>query len=95
MNPSVLAEIKKMSLSFYKDAQIRLYGSRYKNTAKSNSDIDILIISEDNNYYKQLKLIHTLKESEIPYEIDIQVVSEGDIIKSNTLKNILENSKLL
>lgn len=95
MDQSILEEIKSCSLAIFKDAQIRLYGSRFKNTAKVNSDIDILIITDDTNSLKQLQLIHTLKESNIPYEIDIQVVTEQQIDQNPALKNIYTHSEAL
>jgi DNA polymerase sigma len=95
MEQSILEEIKSHSLAIFKDAQIRLYGSRFKNTAKVNSDIDILIITEDTSYQKQLQLIHALKESEIPYEVDIQVVSEQQIVQNPKLKTIYIHSQAL
>lgn len=93
MENNILKDIKKLSLVFFKDAQIRLYGSRSKNTSKINSDIDILIITKNPNYYNQLQLIHTLKESNIPYEVDIQVVTKQQIDLNPALKNIYIHSQ--
>lgn len=95
MENAILEEIKKLSLAFFKDAQVRLYGSRFKNTAKVNSDIDILIITDDTNSLKQLQLIHTLKESDIPFEVDIQVATEQQIAQNPQLKNIYTHSEAL
>lgn len=95
MENAILEEIKKLSLAFFKDAQVRLYGSRFKNTAKVNSDIDILIITDDTSYLKQLQLIHTFKESNIPYEVDIQVATEQQIAQNPQLKNIYTHSEAL
>jgi len=95
MENAILEEIKKLSLAFFKDAQVRLYGSRLKNTAKVNSDIDILIVTQKPNYYQQLQLIHTLKESNIPYEVDIQVATEQQIDQNPALKNIYIHSEAL
>lgn len=95
MENAILEEIRNLSLAFFNDAQVRLYGSRLKNTAKVNSDIDILIITEDTSYLKQLQLIHTLKESDIPYEVDIQVATEQQIAQNPQLKNIYTHSEAL
>jgi DNA polymerase sigma len=95
MENAILEEIKKLSLAFFKDAQIRLYGSRFKNTAKPNSDVDILIVTKTPNFYQQMQLVHTLKESNIPYEVDVQVATEEQINQNPELKSIYTHSKAL
>jgi len=53
----VLSEIKNIAKSYDKNSKILLFGSAYKQELKSDSDIDIIIISEksvDHNFRMEL-----------------------------------------
>ena len=64
--------IREILKKYVPHAQIRIFGSRYKNTNKEYSDVDIVIIdSEKIDILKYTKLKEEFEESNLKYRVDI------------------------
>lgn len=54
------------------DCQVRVFGSRYKHTAKKYSDLDIALVGEAKIDWKIIACINDeLEESDLPFRVDI------------------------
>lgn len=91
--PKIIKEIKP--------SRIIIFGSRAKDNAKENSDIDVIIISD---YFKNIPFIRRMPillrlirfEKHIDFlcytEDEFENIKEKSIIVSNALKNSIELS---
>lgn len=71
----------------YPDIEFKLFGSRAKNKAKVNSDIDIAVFGEINEKEK-FDIKNDFDKLEIPYKVDIVFVDETT--KTELLNAILK-----
>lgn len=64
--------VKKILKKHVPDAEIRIFGSRYKNTNKEYSDIDIAIVEKNKiDINKYIKLKEDFEESNLKYRVDL------------------------
>ena len=72
IEPEQLEIVKEILKKYVPEAEIRVFGSRYKHTNHAYSDIDIAI-KQDEPIPIQLmiKLIEELEESNLKYRVDI------------------------
>lgn len=73
LNPEYLAQIKKILADQIPDKTVLVYGSRIKNTAHEGSDLDLVVIDDQNEIpLKQLSdLREKFTESNLPILVDI------------------------
>ncbi len=64
--------IRQILKKYVPDAEIRIFGSRYKHTNKEYSDVDIAIIDKEKiNLSKIAKIKEEFEESNLKYIIDL------------------------
>ncbi len=64
--------VREILKKYLPDAEIRIFGSRYKHTNKEYSDIDIAIVQQEKislELYSKLK--EELEESNLKYTVDL------------------------
>ncbi len=64
--------VREILRKYLPDAEIRIFGSRYKHTNKEYSDIDIAIVQQEKislELYSKLK--EELEESNLKYTVDL------------------------
>jgi len=72
--------LKKILKKYLPNAEIRIFGSRYKHTNKEYSDIDIAIVQKEKisiKLYSELK--EEFEESNLKYRVDLidwNIISE-------------------
>ncbi|MDR1290924.1 MAG: nucleotidyltransferase domain-containing protein [Planctomycetaceae bacterium] len=68
------------------DCEVRVFGSRFKGTAKKYSDIDLVIVGKEKLGLKRLgELKEAFDESDLPYRVDIL---DYHAVNENIRKNI-------
>lgn len=64
--------LKEILRKYFPDAQIRVFGSRYKHTHKPYSDIDIAIVEKEKiDLLTYTKVKEELEESNLKYRVDL------------------------
>jgi predicted nucleotidyltransferase len=54
------------------DCEVRIFGSRYKGTAKDHSDLDLVFVGESNlDLARSGALRDAFEESDLPFRVDI------------------------
>jgi predicted nucleotidyltransferase len=57
---------------FIPGCEVRVFGSRFKHTAKRHSDLDLILVADKRIDFKLLwKAKESLEESDIPFRVDI------------------------
>ena len=67
-------EILDIIKTYASDCDVMVFGSRYKNTNKDYSDLDLAFISPDNKkleHNKRHLLEDAFSESDLPYRVDV------------------------
>ncbi len=54
--------------------KILFFGSRVRNEASLNSDIDIALVTNNNNHKTFIKFVSDIDESNIPYRVDLVLI---------------------
>ncbi|MFA6583940.1 MAG: nucleotidyltransferase domain-containing protein [Elusimicrobiaceae bacterium] len=73
------------------DAEVFMFGSRVRGTARTNSDIDIAISSDINLFDIIERLRLDFEDSDIPYKIDIVDLGRiSDSFKSAIKKDLVK-----
>mgnify|MGYP000117779977 CR=1 FL=1 len=73
-----LQELKERILEKFPDAEIILYGSKVREDADEESDIDVLIlIEEEVNTSMEDEIFHTAYDIELKYEVVFGVLVEN------------------
>lgn len=72
ITPHDLETVKRLVASYFPDVEARVFGSRYRWTAKDYSDLDIALVgSEKLDWYKVNQLREALAESDLPFRVDV------------------------
>jgi len=72
LKPEYLIKIKEIISKQIPDRTVLVYGSRIKGTAHEGSDLDLIIIDEENDTNEQLSILREkFSESNLPILIDI------------------------
>ena len=67
-----LASIKQILAKHVPGCEVRVFGSRVNGTARSYSDLDVVIIGEDKVPRKQVyRLKEAFQESDLPFRVDV------------------------
>lgn len=66
------ATVKQILAEYFPDCEVRAFGSRVTQTAKSYSDLDLAIVGQnalDNDRFRHLK--EAFEESNLPFRVDV------------------------
>ncbi|MDR2643036.1 MAG: nucleotidyltransferase domain-containing protein [Planctomycetaceae bacterium] len=75
------------------DCEVRVFGSRFKGTAKKYSDIDLAVVGTEKLGIKRLsELKEAFDESDLPYRVD---VLDYNAVNENFKKNIDKGYKTI
>ena len=68
-NLKIVLDILK---DFVPDYEVRVFGSRYKHTAKKYSDLDLAIAANNETYWEIIPdLKDAFQESDLPFRVDV------------------------
>ncbi|MCA9981501.1 MAG: nucleotidyltransferase domain-containing protein [Anaerolineales bacterium] len=96
LKPEHQALIIRLVREQFPTAEIRLFGSRYHNTARPYSDVDLCLVGQDKlDWLALARLRDALEESNLPLRVDIldwhaipehmrQTVAQGYAVLSPT-----------
>lgn len=79
-------------MSFIPDTEVWAYGSRVKGTAKSYSDLDLIVFTKPEQRRAQFDLEEAFEESDLPFRVDL---FSWDEIPEQFQENIKRNKVLL
>ena len=72
INPNHLEIIRDILASHVPDAEVRAFGSRVTGSAKSSSDLDLVIMGDSRLTFTSLGLLrYDFEESDLPYRVDL------------------------
>lgn len=64
--------IKEILQRLAPDCEVRAFGSRFKQTAKSYSDLDLVIVGSEKLSFKKISALRiAFEESSLPYRVDV------------------------
>ena len=70
--PPQLQIIKEIFKRLAPDCEVRVFGSRFKQTAKRYSDFDLVIMGNGKLPFKKLAALRiAFEESDLPYRVDV------------------------
>jgi len=70
--PAQLQIIKEILQRLAPDCEVRAFGSRFKRTAKSYSDLDLAIVGGGKLLFKKLSALRiAFEESDLSYRVDV------------------------
>ncbi len=77
-----MQDLKKFLIASFPNAQIYLFGSRAREEASENSDIDIAIQSIQPIREKLTQARFEIEESQLPYKVDLIDLSFAPYLRS-------------
>lgn len=90
------AQISQVKTTIYKrfpQSTIHAFGSRINHSNLPNSDLDLLIISENPKPIDKLTLIQEIEDLDLPIIIDISVISTIDLSQNRNYQLIHDSAK--
>lgn len=90
------AQISQVKTTIYKrfpQSTILAFGSRINHSNLPNSDLDLLIISENPKLIDKLTLIQEIEDLDLPIIIDISVISTIDLSQNKNYQLIHDSAK--
>jgi predicted nucleotidyltransferase len=82
----VLKSVKDILAKYVPECEVRAFGSRVNWTARSTSDLDLVVVSTEKiNWKKMAGLKAAFEESKIPFRVD---VLDWNAIPENFRENI-------
>ena len=86
--PSTLEELREFLREFFrgKRVEIYLFGSRARGEARSGSDVDLAILSEEPLSRELALLRYILEESSLPYKVDLVELRLAPYLREKVLK---------
>jgi predicted nucleotidyltransferase len=72
VTPAHFEIIKEILQRLAPDCEVRAFGSRFKRTAKSYSDLDLAIVGSEKLPFKKISAVRiAFEESTLPYRVDV------------------------
>ncbi|MCP4361561.1 MAG: nucleotidyltransferase domain-containing protein [Chloroflexi bacterium] len=70
--PQELAAVQRLIGDYFPNVEARLFGSRYRGTAKPYSDLDIVLVGKEKLDWLQVsQLREAFAESDLPWRVDV------------------------
>ena len=67
-----LATVQRLLAAHFPNVEARVFGSRYRGTAKPYSDLDIVLVGEQKLDWKQVSLLReAFADSTLPFRVDL------------------------
>lgn len=73
MSPAQSTELAQLLDRYLPNVQVWAFGSRVKGTARTNSDLDLVIFSRPEQEQALYSLREALEESNLPFRVDLLV----------------------
>lgn len=83
-----IEDLKNYLVNYFADKKVRVYlfGSRARGTNSPHSDVDLAIESKEDLSREVTLLRFILEESNLPYKVDLVVLSEVDAYMQEVIK---------
>ncbi len=85
--------VKSTIYNRFPHSTILAFGSRINHSNHPNSDLDLLIISENPKLIDKLALIQEIEELDLPIIIDISVISTIDLSQNRNYQLIHDSAE--